>query len=370
MKGDRRELELVKAGLKDRIVDLCGQLLPDGRREGRLWVSHNPQTGDAGSHPKDPALKVALDRDIGAWTDWRSGDKGDVIGLVTHCLGMDFKAALAWSRQWLGLGAMTTPQRADFSARIERRRKDAEARAADQRQARRKAVARLWNAAGPVAADTAEALAVNRYLALGRGVPLGDVPNLDPDTFRAHPALEWWKGARWEQLDGRRRKVAPGPTFPALVSAFRAPTGQVTGVHCTFLDPLAPAKAPVASPKLMFGDTLGAPIRISDGPSCGPDGPRDPAPVILCEGVEDGLSLAIGAPEARVWACGALVHMGAAPVWLDEVETIFVAADNDWSSRQAQDQLDQVLAQLEASGKPVAIMRSAVGKDFNDGMVP
>ena len=98
-----------------------------------------------------------------------------------------------------------------------------------------------------------------------------------------------------------------------------------------------------------------------------PEASREAHPVILCEGVEDGVSLAGPVPEARVWACTSLGHMGAAPIHLDCVSRAIVAIDNDWSNPQALAQLEDVLAQLEASGKPIGTMRSAIGKDFNDG---
>ena len=46
-----QEKQEIKEGLKARIESLCAQLLPDGRRQGRLWVlpwlpsSHAPSTG-------------------------------------------------------------------------------------------------------------------------------------------------------------------------------------------------------------------------------------------------------------------------------------------------------------------------------------
>lgn len=366
MRGDRDE---IKTALKDRIEDLCRRLLPDGRREGRFWVAHNPVTGDVATHPKDPTLKVPLDRDPGAWIDWRSGDKGDVIGLVAYCQATDFKGAMEWAREFLGLRSMTAGQRADFTKRNEERRVSAEQAAREKALDRRKAVQRLWDGATSILEESAASAVARRYLADGRGIPLDQVRRLDPTTFRVSPSLEWWGGAQWETRGGRRQKVAPGPKFPAIVSGFRSATGQVTAVHCTFLDPAQPTKAPVDKPKLMFGDSLGSVIAVSMGPeACAHEVAREPHPLILCEGVEDGITLAIGIPEARVWAAGSLMHMGAAPVFLPCISAVFVAADNDWKSRTALGQFDQVLEQLQRHEKPVEVMRSAIGKDFNDGM--
>ena len=112
MSDRRREVEEIKQGLKDRIEDLCRKLLPDGRRQGRLWVSNNPVTGD---HKKTPELKVAVTGDKGAWKDWRSGDKGDVLGLVEYLLQTDFKGALQWARDFLGLQRMSIEDRRRYS---------------------------------------------------------------------------------------------------------------------------------------------------------------------------------------------------------------------------------------------------------------
>ncbi|WP_062222235.1 DUF7146 domain-containing protein [Aureimonas sp. D3] len=366
MRGDRDE---IKQALKDRIGELCARLLPDGRQQGRFWVAHNPVTGDAIDHPKDPTFKVPLNGDAGAWVDYRSGDKGDVIRLIEYTQRLDFRQAMDWAREFLGLRAMTARQRVDFRAEQEARRAQAAKAAEAKALEKRKAVLRLWDGAGSILDDTPAAALGRRYFAEGRGTPLDQIENLDRVTFRVHPALEWWRGATWERRGGRLCKVAPGPKFPAVVSGFRSPTGVVTAVHCTFLDPVEPRKAPVKEAKLMFGEAAGSVIAVS----CGPTGlPHDTAseagPLVLCEGTEDGTTLALGIPEARVWAAGSLLHMGKAPVWLPCVSAVFVAADNDWKSRTAQRQLDQVLAEIASHEKPVEVMRSAIGKDFNDGM--
>lgn len=201
-----------------------------------------------------------------------------------------------------------------------------------------------------------------------RGVPLDAIDHLDRTTFRFLPELEWWEGAVWK-MEGRRWiKVKPGPSFPAIVCAFRSPIGgQLTAVHCTFLDRLKPVKAPVKKPKLIFCPFLGSVIRISHGPGGALDpNPTEARPLLLCEGVEDGLSLALGVPE-RVWAAGSLAGIGAAPIGWCGISSVYVARDNDWTNPQAVAQFERAMAALETHGKPIAEMSSPVGKDFNDG---
>ncbi len=161
--------------------------------------------------------------------------------------------------------------------------------------------------------------------------------------------------------------VTTGPKFPAVHSAFRGPAGTVTACHVTFLDPLKPAKAPVEPPKLMRGEASGAVIEIAHGRTGRAFWQTGIASdLILCEGIETGLSLAIAIPEARVWAGGSITNMGNAPVSLACIGRIFLARDNNEGNATAQQQLERVIDQLDRAGKPLVVMASHVGDDFND----
>lgn len=383
MTGD---LDIIKAGLKDRIGELVGRLLPHGREEGGQWVCHNPLGDDA---RKPPAFKVRIrGGDLGAWIDWRSGDKGDVIGLVAFCERTDVAGALTWARDFLGLRAMS---RADREAMRRVAREKAETRARDDEKRRRDkllAADRLFCREGPQSRDIGPASVPEGTFAIdmrsavidhawayfaNRAVPLGLVRHLNRRNFRVSPATEWWKGAAWErdQASGRRWKAIAGPLYPAVHSAMRNRMGLVTCCHVTFLDPARPAKAPVTPAKLMYGEALGAVIEISTGPSGVPfwmadrDGLK-PCPLIIAEGIETALSFATTIPEARVWAGGSLAGVGAAPVDLDCVAWVLFARDNNAGNAQAQKQFSAALERLEASGKRVEVEASHVGDDFND----
>jgi hypothetical protein len=86
-------------------------------------------------------------------------------------------------------------------------------------------------------------------------------------------------------------------------------------------------------------------------------------PLVVCEGVEDGLSIAMMTPE----------HRGLFSYDPPEcVSELIVAADNDWDKPQAQALLKRSIERLTkfgASRTPpfaVGIARSPEGKDFND----
>ncbi|WP_026782647.1 DUF7146 domain-containing protein [Pleomorphomonas koreensis] len=367
----RADLAEIKDMLRDRIGDLCLALLPDGRREGRLWVSPNPVTMD---HGQVPAFKVALNRDTGAWIDWRSGEKGDVIGLVAYVQTGNtgnVGDALSWASDWLGISRLSRDQRDELARQIKVRRSAAEEAAKKAASDRLAGVDRLWRKGDALGSGTAAEARGLDYFAF-RGMPLVKVPNLDKMTFRFVASLEWWEG-RVYRYDGKKRiLVRRGPEFPAIISAMRVPTGQVTAVHCTFLDPAGRGKAPVPEAKkakLMFGDALGAVIRISHGPEgLPPEQSSQPHPLMIGEGVETMGSAAIAISEARAWAGGSLSGIRNAKVGWPFVSSVHPCAENDWANPQALAQYDRAIEELEAQGKPVSPMRPHFGSDFNDLM--
>lgn len=359
------DLPIIKQGLNDRIVEVCAQMLPRGRREGALWVSCNPRVAD--DDKKLPALKVGLVRDKGAWRCWRHGDKGDVIALIAFALGTDTKGALQWARDFLGLRKMNREEREALRREAAQRQKIDAEKAAKARVFKLQKADELFRQADEMGKGGGAEAHARAYLA-ARQCPLEDVAALNPFTFRFSGATEWWKGAEWQNDNGRRFRTKEGPKFPAIHTAMRSATGVVTCCHVTFLDPLRPEKAPVAPPKLMFGEALGAVIELSMGPSGRPFWAvnETAAPVIICEGIETGLSIAGSVPDARVWAGGSLAGMAGAPVHLSCVSDITVARDNNTGNAQAQAQLMAALDRLADAGKPLVVMESHVGDDFND----
>jgi len=362
MISDRDE---IKEMLKVRIEDLCRKLLPDGRQDGRFWVSYNPVTGDY-DH-STPEFKVPLNRDIGAWKDWRSGEKGDVFSLIGYIKGFDdFRDIMRFARDFLGLSQMSAADRRAMEQKMRRQAEASQQKSEDDRRRQIERAEKLFLEGRALGAGSAAEIHARKYFA-ARGCALEEIKNLDETTFRFSAATEWWRGAEWRHEGNRRIKSKDGQKFPAVHSAMRGPLGQVLAVHCTFLDPIRPAKAPVTPAKLMFGPAKGAVIRLTDGPEgVPPEAAVKATPVIVCEGIETGLSLASGIPEARVWAAGSLSNMGNAPVWMDCVGAVILARDNNEGNAQAEKQLEGVLEQLAKAGKPIEVIASHVGDDFND----
>jgi hypothetical protein len=380
----RSDIPEIRAGLQAQIHKLVKELLPRGRSESGQWVSTNPTV--AGDDRKIPALKVRISGgDIGAWTDYRhgrDGHKGDVIGLVAYLNGTDTKGALAWARDFLGLKTLSRAEREAMRFAAAKKREAEEKRAEQKRRWSLLEADRLFmtpagagdygpaftEGTDPGGAAAAHAAA---YFAARKCAP-GDIATLNRLSFRFSRGTEWWKGAQWKTgAGGRKVKAERGPMFPAIHSAMRSPIGIVTCCHVTFLDPARPAKAPVETAKLMFGEKKGAVIEIATGPSGTPfwqwsDDTR-PCPVIIAEGIETAATIAVElSGEARIWAAGDLSNMGEVPAHLPIVSAIFVARDNNAGNAQAQKQLERALERLERHEKPMSVMASHVGDDFND----
>ncbi len=371
--NDRAEVQDIKLRLNDRIREVCAWLLPDGRRAGNHWICNHPHKDRPGQTEE---MRVYLTGVVGSWKDFRSGDKGDVLGLVQMVKGTDFAGAMRHARDFLGIARLSPEERRQGQARAQQRIDRENAAAKRKEDRKRKEAEKLFLSGALYGSGTPADIHARRFDIETRGIDLDGIETLDKTTFRYLPDCEYWPLAVWEKdVRGFYRKTKEGPRFPAILSAMRWVTGVFADHHVTFLDPAIPDKATLPlsakghkrSPRLMKCPNKGAVMWISHGPEGLPP-PQScrPFPLILAEGRETGLHLARGIPEARVWACGSISGIQAAPVNFPFVSEIYVAGENDWDKPQAQKQLDLALAELETSGKPLELMLSHLGSDFAD----
>lgn len=368
----RDDARTIRAMLQDRLSELLGKLLPGGRIDGGLYVVRNPTRDDkkAGSFViwMNGAAK-------GGFKDYAGGDadKGDVIDLINYVHRRpksDKKFALDWARDFLGLATMDPRARKAAEDAAKAKAAQAVQKENDDALLKKIRIAKMFNTALPI-----EDTIAMRYFE-ARKCPLQLVPFRE-DDLRFAPMLEWWRGAEWKVLpDGTRRKVRPGPMYPAIVSAVRNYLDDIVAVHCTFLREDGGGKAPVEEAKLMFGPAKGGVIRLTRGPQnltpaqAALAGRSDI--LVICEGIETGLSVAIGAPEARVWAATSLSNIANVPVWHSCVASVVIAADNPNPKASAQgrvqfqEQMDRAIEALSAHDVPVVTMQPHVGNDFND----
>ena len=88
----------------------------------------------------------------------------------------------------------------------------------------------------------------------------------------------------------------------------------------------------------------------------------------MCEGIEDGLSIAVAMPEARVLVAVSVANMAhvALP---DAITEIVLCADNDPANSKAALALDRAVSAHLGAGRQVRVARPPSGaKDFNQMM--
>lgn len=277
-------IDQVASMLGGRAHQLAAELLPGGRRDGQEW-----RCGSLAGEPGGSMAVHLSGPKAGVWSDFSSGERGDALDLVAAVLFReDKRQALAWARRWLGLdsgdpAAMAVARR-EAQARVERSDEDAEKT--------RNSAFRLWlNGQEHVAGTPVE------YYLAGRGIDLASLGR-QPRSIRFHPALYNFA------LDAK---------LPAMVTAIVGPDGQFMACHRTWLEQAGPndwRKARVEKPKMVLGGYAGGTIRLWRGASNRPIAKAaDGETVDISEGIEDGLSVAMAAPECRVVAAVSLSNL-------------------------------------------------------------
>jgi len=341
--------------LSARADVLARELLPNGRLDGREWR--------CGSLDGEPGQSLAVHiggTRPGVWCDFSTGESGDALDLVAAALfGNDKRAAFRWALGWLGI------ERLDPAA-LDRRRRQVAAQAAklDKRDAeaaerKRRTALRFFLEAEAQIAGTA----VDLYLK-GRAIDLG-LLGRQPRALRFHPSLTY----KWRPAGGpKSADPDAGRSFPAMVAAIMGPDGQMISLHRTYLVQTGRgySKAPVKEPKMTLGEFRGGLISLWRGASGKPlrDAPPDDT-VVIAEGIENGLSVAVKRPDCRVLAAISLANL--ANVRLPpQLTNIVIAADNDPAADQV-DALNRAAWRLEDEGRSVRIARAPADyKDMND----
>lgn len=354
----RADVQEIKHLLQAQIAALVVKLAPEGHRSGRYWIARNPTRNDENIGSFYIWLQGGAP---GAWRDSATGETGDVIQLIRYCLRLrDFKETMDWARGWLGIAQM--PKHL-VQQRVEVARKEADARQqreADRLHKNRRAALAIYLDAKKQRFGGSPA---DRYLKHWRGVDVALLGRM-PGALGCLPD-------RWHRETDTR--------WPVMIAGLTDDSGKIVAVHSTFLarDGIGEAhretegKAPVKPRRKIWPDFSGGAIRLwrgESGLSIGDaikNGLRET--LVIVEGVEDGLSIALACPELRVWCAGSLGNLGnlKIPECIDEV---IVCADNDWGKPEAQAQLDDALEVIGRQGPKVSVARSHIGKDVNSAL--
>jgi len=279
----RRAVEAVRS--THNISDVVAQwtkLTRAGREMKGLCLSHSE---------KFPSMRVNDAK--GTVYCFGCGYSGDIFRVVQDKLGLSFIDALRW------LGDAELPQ-VDPTERVRRKEEDEAQRQRDAADA-----IGFWKQCVPPAGTPAEIYARSRKITmqLPRSIRFGMLP-----AWRDKETGEWSKPR------------------PAMVCACQEASGAIVGIQRIFLRDGGKAKAAMKRPKLTLGRIRGAALRL---------GPIKPE-IIVCEGPEDGLSLAQELPGRTVWATLGTGLM-AVVEYPPEITKIVIAGQNDAPGRAAAD---------------------------------
>jgi hypothetical protein len=367
----------VKPQLQAIARELARELVPNGKAKGNIWQAPSPHRSN--SAPTSFCIWIGGDDRAGGFKDFVTGEAGDVFATIEYCLAnvSGPKEALAWAKARLGLdGPMD-------KARIQRVKAEAKVKAAaaaeldEKEKERKRAFARnVWLAGRPLEEGT-EAWV---YLTEARRIPMEKLYAVRPigalrsaRSIKYHwPKLEIGDSAGGEdQAWFRSKRPRSGISSHPGMLATMAPVngGKNAGLHRTFLAEGGRGKADVPTPKRMMGQLSGCWIPLWRGKTG--LSPRNAAKkgeksvTVVCEGIEDGLSIATADPSLRVCAVGALGGLTSMP-FPDCASELIVFADNDWEGSQAAAQLDKAVARLSRLGPTRVARLPAHLKDPNE----
>ncbi|MCY4479544.1 MAG: toprim domain-containing protein, partial [Rhodospirillales bacterium] len=217
--------------LAARAEEVCRHYLPAGNLAGSRW-----EVGDLNNAP-GKSLKVDLaGKRRGRWSDYETGDKGDLLDLIQHTRGFpSLGPAMAEARHFLGIPNLqpANPSHRPTAAAPAKHPVNPSVRAVRHDDAHSGAP-RLWDACEPLPGTLAELYLRNR-----------GITETDHDALRFHPKLRY----RDDNYVTYR---------PAMIACIRGADGRVNAVHRTWLDATGLDKAQLPQPRKLLDSPKGA----------------------------------------------------------------------------------------------------------------
>lgn len=302
-------------------AELAPRLLPGGKRAGNYW-----QAGDVtGGSGQSLFVHLAGDR-RGRWQDMATGEGGDMLDLIRIQQGVTPAAAARIGTDLLGspsIGGTGINQPASVTGGALAHKSSYDSI---------KVAKALWGRSGAIK-DTQGAA----YLA-ARGIDAGILASCSDMRFLAE--------ARTKEDD----RVL---VLPAIITAVRDQSGQLTGVHRTFLAPDGSGKAQITTPKRALGRLHGSAALLAPVGRC----------LVVAEGIETSLSLKAAFPGIALMAALTAPHMAVLNI-ADRFTRILIAADPDIAGLRAATALAN---RLHDQGRPARIICPDPNQgDFND----
>lgn len=292
-KNGRGDISQLSLDLAARAESFCRHFFPNGRKAGNYW-----QIGDT-SGGEGQSLSVRLcdhgGRKAGAWTDYASGEFGDLIDLLHANQGHTrLGETLNQCRSFLGETPVEYPKGTYDVGRLS---------PAVEANKRIESARKLFKIGKPTYRTLGSA-----YL-LGRGIK------------RFGPALKFH-----HTVYVRPREDGETEQHPALLAKITNNRGITTGVARTFLNPRTKGLADFPDPKRVLGQLYGNAIRFGKG--------KPKEDLIAGEGMENVLSVGTALPEFDLASCLTANHLGVFDP-PKSTKRLWIARDNDKAGEAA-----------------------------------
>jgi hypothetical protein len=279
---------------------------------------------------------LSFNLETGLWYNFETGEKGNALQLITTQIGFkNFKDTIQYAKDFLN-HPDNLPTLSGQSIQGEKIKKGKDT------SGLRNYALKLIASSTPIKGTLAE-----RYLKEHRGIT-----QYNNAEFKFVPKMPTKEGKQWRDL-------------PAFMSIARDANNEVSHVHVIRLDPLTGGKNlecgknPESDPvKQTFGRKNGQPMVLNSKSTS--------QITYLTEGIETGLSILEGEPEANVYAVtgkGSLKKID-----LDRLgERVVLCLDNDGDNTFKNNDINNCVDRLLKSGKQVAItLPNKENTDFND----
>lgn len=299
--------------LTDKPIKQQGNALKLGHKQGSLVVTT--------SGPK-----------AGLWYDFATSEGGNMIQLIQHLDGKEFKDALELA------GSIThqvpTISSTDLPLPMPVIAKPAPTPLPEKDQETLRFAEKIVRESVSVEGTLAET-----YLNKHR-----NISGTLPETLRFHPKVK-----PYEKSAAR----------PALLGVVRDKQGAISRIQAVYLDEKTKNKAKCNIPKQTFGKGDAHGLHL---------GSPEATTIILCEGIETGLSLQMARPDADVIVAFGKANLAKVTI-PSHATAVILAADNDGPATYHGKSIQQVVHLCKSMNKPLTIaLPKIVGHDFNDSL--
>ncbi|UZE47930.1 toprim domain-containing protein [Rhodopseudomonas sp. P2A-2r] len=375
----KQGFEDVKRHLDDRpdeVLAVCGITLP-AKRGGTILID-DPR----GQGKNNFALWLRADGL--SWKNYTTDEKGRSLELIAYVNGwyhLDRRGGVEAARYAVdrfGLGRINNADldrdRALAKEKVEQAQKDA---SAELKRAQAWAF-KTFMEARPILDSAGET-----YLREARGVDLRAAPFIGPRGGSIAPhSLRFLPEHPYVHRDKAGNQTARTRP-PCMIACCVDRDMKIVALHQTWLRADGRGKA-VFSPapdgtlqpaRKVFPSSAGAVLPLWKGTGQGGvtqalesfknDGVVET--LVLTEGVEDGLSAVLAAPQHRTWGMISLSNMAHVAGRLPEfTDAVIVHQQNDWMKSAAVAQFERGMSAMRATGRMVATVAAYGGKDLND----